>query len=36
LSGSLVGSAPDRPRDDMCGLNAFACESDGDAADFLD
>jgi len=36
LSGSLVSSAPERPCDDVCGLNALLSESDGDAADFLD
>ena len=36
LSGSLVSSAPARPCDDVCGLNALSSESDGNAADFLD
>ena len=36
LSGSLVSSAPERPCDDVCGLNALSSESDGNAADFLD
>jgi hypothetical protein len=36
LSGSLVSSAPERPCDDVCGLNALLSESGGDAADFLD
>jgi hypothetical protein len=36
LSGSLVRSAPERPCDDVCGLNALLSESGGDAADFLD
>jgi hypothetical protein len=36
LSFRLVGSAPERPCDDVCGLNPLLSESDGDAADFLD
>ena len=36
LSDSLVSSAPERPCDDVCGLNALLSESGGDAADFLD
>jgi len=36
LSGSLVSSAPERPCDDVRGLNALLSESGGDAADFLD
>jgi len=36
LSGSLVSSAPERPCDDVCGLNPLSSESDGNAADFLD
>jgi hypothetical protein len=36
LSFRLVGSAPERPCDDVCGLNTLLSESDGDAADFLD
>jgi hypothetical protein len=36
LSSRLVGSAPERPCDEVCGLNALLSESDGDAADFLD
>lgn len=36
LSFRLVGSAPERPCDDVCGFNALLSESDGDAADFLD
>jgi hypothetical protein len=36
LSGSLMGSAPARPCDDVCGLNTPSRESDGNAADFLD
>ena len=36
LSGSLVSSAPERPCDDVCGLNTPSRESDGNAANFLD
>ena len=36
LSNLLVGSTPERPCDDVCGLNPLSSESDGDAADFLD
>ena len=36
LSGRLVSSTPERPCDDMCGLDSLSSESDGDAADFLD
>jgi hypothetical protein len=36
LSGSLVSSAPERPRDDVCGLNPLSSKPDGNAADFLD
>jgi hypothetical protein len=36
LSGRLVSSTPERPCDDMRGLNPLSSESDGDAADFLD
>lgn len=36
LSGGLVGSTPERPCDDVCGLDTLPSESDGDAADFLD
>ena len=36
LSFRLMGSAPERPCDDVCGLNPLLSESDGDAADFLD
>ena len=36
LSGGLVSPAPERPCDDMRGLNSFLSKSDGDAADFLD
>jgi hypothetical protein len=32
----LVGAPPERPRDDMGGLDAPLGELDGDAADFLD
>jgi|SRR5450631_19532 hypothetical protein len=36
LSDGLVSSAPERPCDDVCGLDALSSESGGDAADFLD
>jgi hypothetical protein len=36
LSDRLVSSTPERPCDDMCGLDSLLSESDGDAADFLD
>ena len=36
LGGDLVSSAPERPCDDVCGLNTVSSESDGNAADFLD
>ena len=36
LSGGLVSPAPERPCDDMRGLNPLSRKSDGDAADFLD
>jgi hypothetical protein len=36
LSGSLVGSAPERPSDDVCGLNPLSRKSNGNAADFLE
>jgi hypothetical protein len=36
LSDRLVSSAPERPCDDVCGLDALSSESGGDAADFLD
>ena len=36
LSDRLVSSTPERPCDDVCGLNPLSGESDGDAADFLD
>jgi hypothetical protein len=36
LSGGLVSSAPERPCDDVCGLDPLPSESDGDAANFLD
>jgi hypothetical protein len=36
LSNRLVSSTPERPCDDVCGLNPLSSESDGDAADFLD
>jgi hypothetical protein len=35
LSDRLVSSTPERPCDDMCGLDSLSSESDGDAADFL-
>jgi hypothetical protein len=31
----LMGSSPDRPRDDVCWLDFSLAEFDGDAADFL-
>ena len=33
---SLVGAPPQRPGDDVSGLDALVGELDGDAADFLD
>ena len=36
LSGGLVSSAPQRPCDNVCGLDTLSSEPDGDAADFLD
>ena len=36
LSGGLVSSAPERPCNDICGLDSLSSEFDGDAADFLD
>ena len=36
LSNRLVSPTPERPCDDVCGLNPLSSESDGDAADFLD
>jgi hypothetical protein len=36
LGGSLVSSAPERPCDDVCGLNPLSSKSDGNTADFLD
>jgi hypothetical protein len=36
LSDRLVSSTPERPCDDVCGLDPLSSESDGDAADFLD
>ena len=36
LSGVLVGSAPERPCDDVSGFDPLSREPDGDAADFLD
>jgi len=35
-SFGLMGSAPKRPCDDVCGLDTPLCELDGDTADFLD
>jgi hypothetical protein len=36
LGDRLVSSAPERPCDDVCGLDPLSRESDRDAADFLD
>jgi hypothetical protein len=36
LSDDLVSSAPERPCDDLCWLDALSSEPGGDAADFLD
>jgi hypothetical protein len=36
LSGSLVSSAPERPCDNVGGLNPLLIKSDCNAADFLD
>jgi len=36
LSGGLVSSAPERPCDDVCGLDPLSSEPDGDAPNFLD
>jgi hypothetical protein len=36
LSVVLVGSAPERPCDDVSGFDPLSREPDGDAADFLD
>jgi hypothetical protein len=36
LSGSLVRSAPERPCDNVGGLNPLSIKSDCNAADFLD
>jgi hypothetical protein len=36
LSGGLVSSTPERPCDDVRGLDPLSSEPDGDAADFLD
>jgi hypothetical protein len=33
---SLVSASPERPCDDVGGLDAALCEFHGDAADFLD
>jgi hypothetical protein len=32
----LVSASPERPSDDVRGLDTPLCEFDGDAADFLD
>jgi len=36
LCDRLMSSAPERPCDDVCGLDPLSGEPDGDAADFLD
>ena len=36
LCGGLVGASPERPGDDVGGLDASLREADGDAADLLD
>jgi hypothetical protein len=36
LCEGLVCPTPERPCDDVRGLNPLSSESDGDAADFLD
>ena len=36
LSDRLVSSSPERPCDDVRGLDPLSSEPDGDAADFLD
>jgi FO synthase len=36
LSGSLMSSTPERPCDDMRGLDSLSSEPNGDAANFLD
>ena len=35
LSSGLVSSAPERPCNDVCGLDALSSEPDSDAADLL-
>ena len=35
LGCGLVGASPERPGDDVCGLDASLCEPDGDTSDFL-
>jgi hypothetical protein len=34
--GGLMGASPERPGDDVSGLDASLRKSDGDAPDFLD
>jgi hypothetical protein len=36
LGDGLVSSAPEGPRDGVCGLNPLSIKSDGNAANFLD
>jgi hypothetical protein len=36
LSDGLVSSTPERPCDDVCGLDLLSRKFNGDAADFLD
>ena len=36
LSDGLVSPSPERPCDDVLGLNVLSREPDGDATDFLD
>jgi hypothetical protein len=36
LRGGLMGASPERPSDDMGGLDAALSEAHGDATDFLD
>jgi hypothetical protein len=36
LCGDLMRSSPERPCDDVSGLDATLSEADGDAADLLD
>lgn len=35
LSCGLMGASPERPCDDMGGMDLLPCEAGGDAADFL-